>query len=947
MPKVTETKRKIKANKKDREKRRKKLQMDQEKNRRSLEYFLEMKEKQAARDSAESQKSIIAGDTEGEVKEKNAETAQQETVEDVVMEIACAVAGEPSDTMESAFPGPVDLFEVPMTSDSKIMSIEPENSSLKYGLQEEMSSIDPSDTSHQCSSATLEKKINPVGTLECDPPNVLKMDHQSTGFESPQILIQEKQLDSTIIFNEKPQKNEPAVKVVNELKIPRQLTVPNEAAVANQNCKPQKSESEIEKLLEDETTIDLEYVNLDKKDVRDENISKVTEAGICEVQIDKNQKNPVGILECNPPNAPTMKQSMGFAFPQVSVQEKESDSSIQFNAKSLTKDLAVKIDEALTIPKIQKPVPMKAVSKNSKNQSSESQLKKLLKVGNTIKSTEVLESADGCPGFVNHNEKDAREDINPKAMEAETCDVPKNNGKPDSIDSVVDMCQLVNEASKKLKNPDQSLNALKNSDMAMEVCSETPLDTADKDSFNNPIESTPEYVPVVSNMPELFEPVVDMDLDEIMQETALKQEVLIAKVSQKQKSPRHVSEKNEYLKTTKTSKVSASKKLDVQHTNHSGSTCLVENALKQNEIPENEPPKIDAEPGVAPKSQFVPIWANFQDLEDSEEEPNLPVTPEKKPKETAKTGNGIADYVKFMQELKKNPPPPKIPKKTEETDESAVIRYRYEETDLIRKPMNLKDRRAATAYPNSRRSRSLIIKIGDSGDEKSMSADVRNLKKLLESLTFTVELAENLTAKQIGETIKRFGSGYHGDSAVIFFIAHGDQQGIIGCDKSVFELDEVYSLLSPEQAPRLAGKPKLIFSECCRGDRQHSGYRVMDEPRSAHGLSRSGMGSSGEKVGESTRTIPTNQDFLVCNATSHNNLAFADANYGTYHVQVLCQTFARRAHRDDLEKMLVEIRKRMAAMEFRGNGVLKKQMPEVTSTLTRAFFFNIPRKLKQ
>ncbi|CAO4375860.1 unnamed protein product [Caenorhabditis nigoni] len=287
-----------------------------------------------------------------------------------------------------------------------------------------------------------------------------------------------------------------------------------------------------------------------------------------------------------------------------------------------------------------------------------------------------------------------------------------------------------------------------------------------------------------------------------------------------------------------------------------------------------------------------------------------------------------------------------IKEKKDETDDATVIRYRYEETDLIRKPMNLKDRRAATAYPNSRLSRCLIIKIGGEEDEKSMSADVRNLTKLVQSLSYKVEIAQNLTGKEIGETIKRFGSGYHGDSAVIIFIAHGDKQGIIGCDKSVFKVDEVYSLLSPENAPRLAGKPKLIFTESCRGDRQHSGYRVMDEPRLANGLVRSGKGMQVEKNGEKTRTIPSNQDFLVCHATSHNNLAFADANYGTYHVQVLCQTIARRAHRDDLEKMLVEIRKRMAAMEFRGNGVLKKQMPEVTSTLTRAFYFNIPRKLK-
>ncbi|UMM31356.1 hypothetical protein L5515_012864 [Caenorhabditis briggsae] len=205
---------------------------------------------------------------------------------------------------------------------------------------------------------------------------------------------------------------------------------------------------------------------------------------------------------------------------------------------------------------------------------------------------------------------------------------------------------------------------------------------------------------------------------------------------------------------------------------------------------------------------------------------------------------------------------------------------------------------------------------------------------------------------EIEQTVKYFGSSdSHGDSAVIIFITHGNANGILGSDNAEFNVEQVFSLLSPQNAPRLAGKPKIIFTENCRGESQDAGYCVVEEPRSAHGLVRSGMGlvveKHEEKVGKTTRAIPMTSDFLLCCSTSHGNLAFADAQLGSYHVQLLCETIANRAHKDDLEKMLVEIRKRMSQMEFRGKGILKKQMPETRSTLRKAYLFHIPRKLRK
>ncbi|PIC37475.1 hypothetical protein B9Z55_016094 [Caenorhabditis nigoni] len=383
------------------------------------------------------------------------------------------------------------------------------------------------------------------------------------------------------------------------------------------------------------------------------------------------------------------------------------------------------------------------------------------------------------------------------------------------------------------------------------------------------------------------------------------------------------------------------------------------------------PDDIDGEP---PMEQ--PVHVDSLNNGNAALTPEDPTAPESKSEEVQKqielkTGGGIDEYVKYMQELKKNPPPPKIakvqkPQKTTsksasekpKNDETggAVIRYKFDEADLVRKPMNLKGRKADSAYKNVKKSKCLIFKIGNPDDETSMTADVRNLGRLFGNLNYYVEISKNLTAQGIEEKLKEFGaSAHHGDSAVVAFIAHGRLHGIDESDGKVFDHQKIYSLLGPQNAPRLAGKPKIVLMEQCRGSGRDSGYAVVERGflersgramMSGDGVEKAGDGSGRnmEKCDEMSQTIPMTSDFLLCFSTSSGHVAIAEEKFGSYHVQALCKTIAERAHRDDLDTMLLEVRCKMARMEFKGNGVLKKQMPENRSTLTRKFFFNIPRK---
>ncbi|PIC37497.1 hypothetical protein B9Z55_016107 [Caenorhabditis nigoni] len=274
------------------------------------------------------------------------------------------------------------------------------------------------------------------------------------------------------------------------------------------------------------------------------------------------------------------------------------------------------------------------------------------------------------------------------------------------------------------------------------------------------------------------------------------------------------------------------------------------------------------------------------------------------------------------------------------------IRYQFKEEDII---YGKRTNGCSNAeYKNEKRSKCLIVKIGKLEDDESMGSDVENLAGLFSKLNYQVNVVHDLTKKEIEDTVKRFGAKTnHGDSAVLAFVTHGCKDGVYGTDGKVFRLDQLYELLSPENSPQLAGKPKVIFAESCRGSNRDSGYSVVEDLGEDQILERSGKGSIGEKIGEKPEKIPMNADFLFCYSTSPGHVAFAHPRFGAYHVQLLCRTIAQRAHEDDLETMMVSVRKGISEMNFKGEKGPLKQMPEHRSSLRRSFYFNLEKGAKK
>ncbi|CAO4375875.1 unnamed protein product [Caenorhabditis nigoni] len=277
---------------------------------------------------------------------------------------------------------------------------------------------------------------------------------------------------------------------------------------------------------------------------------------------------------------------------------------------------------------------------------------------------------------------------------------------------------------------------------------------------------------------------------------------------------------------------------------------------------------------------------------------------------------------------------PKNVQKPVQVDIPKTIQYRFQPEDLVRgKEWKGEMMRSGAVYKNEKVSLCLIIAIGE---EHEMDADVSNITQLFQKLNYSVQIASDLTADGIEKTLEQFAKNEnHGDSTVLFFLVHGNQQGMKGSDEKIFELRRVFEYLSPHSAPKLAGKPKLVFFEHCRGGGRDSGYTIQQDTEDV--LERSGRASGSTK--QPPTIIPGSADFLISFATSAGSYAYATKTHGSFHIQALVQMIAEQAYRSHLEEILLEVRRRVSGLEINGPDGKCKQMPQTTSTLTMPFYF--------
>ncbi|XP_013408949.1 caspase-7-like [Lingula anatina] len=221
----------------------------------------------------------------------------------------------------------------------------------------------------------------------------------------------------------------------------------------------------------------------------------------------------------------------------------------------------------------------------------------------------------------------------------------------------------------------------------------------------------------------------------------------------------------------------------------------------------------------------------------------------------------------------------------------------------------------------------------DKEERRGTKQDAEGIKNRFEALGFVVEPYENLTCSQMLRTMGEVGRRNHSknDCLALVVMSHGDEGIVYGTD-GIVELDILLAPLKGDKCPTLAGKPKLIFIQACRGTKLDGGVEVADEA----GLD--------ELDGRNhVHKIPAEADFLIAYSVVPGFFSWRNPTNGSWFMQALIQVLGDYGQQLDILSLMTIVNRKVA-YEFESNAASKamskkKQVPCITSMLTKLVYF--------
>ncbi|XP_037071700.1 caspase-2-like [Pollicipes pollicipes] len=179
------------------------------------------------------------------------------------------------------------------------------------------------------------------------------------------------------------------------------------------------------------------------------------------------------------------------------------------------------------------------------------------------------------------------------------------------------------------------------------------------------------------------------------------------------------------------------------------------------------------------------------------------------------------------------------------------------------------------------------------------------LQALLQQLGLDVHLERNLKRAELRAAVASFAKrDDHGDAAVLAVLTHGGEHVLFGVDSRPLSVEEVIGCFSHEAAPLLAGKPKWLLFQACRGHENNHAVRLRDPARQR---------TDGRpwQPAPPERALPEFGDLYLTYSTIPGYVSMRDLDRGTWLVQVLCEVIAEHACSHSLGEMHTIIHRRM------------------------------------
>lgn len=206
--------------------------------------------------------------------------------------------------------------------------------------------------------------------------------------------------------------------------------------------------------------------------------------------------------------------------------------------------------------------------------------------------------------------------------------------------------------------------------------------------------------------------------------------------------------------------------------------------------------------------------------------------------------------------------------------------------------------------------------------------DCENLSFQLRNLGFEIRVYNDLAYTELSAMLRKTATEDHStaDCLLVVVMSHGEA-GYLHTRDTKYRTQELWLRFTGDKCSTLVGKPKLFFIQACRGTKVDSGVAVdqvdgYDQPY----------------------VIPTQADFLIAYSTMEDHYSWRNPRHGAWFIQALCDELRLHGLTRDLLTLLTFVCRRVA-IDFRSNVPgneemdLKKQVPTITSMLTRLVYF--------
>ncbi|VDD79553.1 unnamed protein product [Mesocestoides corti] len=260
--------------------------------------------------------------------------------------------------------------------------------------------------------------------------------------------------------------------------------------------------------------------------------------------------------------------------------------------------------------------------------------------------------------------------------------------------------------------------------------------------------------------------------------------------------------------------------------------------------------------------------------------------------------------------------------------------------DIGRRPQSL------AVYPVTSNPRGYILlvnvskfKVGCGLNERVGSLeDVSALQALFSDIGYCVEVLLDPDFRSLDSSLKAFiRSPNHNkvDAGGLIVMSHGLQDYIYTSDGKLFAINDILNVFTNKSLPALAGKPKFILFQACRGEEKDRGCMLTSD------VTR-GIPSPIEFVDAPTKNaswkcLPYMSDCVIAYSTLPGFVSWRCEKQGSWFIQVLVDVFRKYASTFHVLELLTEVNRRMVEesqhREF-------KQITQPSNTLTRAFYLS-------